>query len=142
VLEITESTLLGEDEHMPEAIAELRASGFRVAVDDFGTGYSSLTFLTRVLVDEVKIDRVFVRDMAESAEAAAIVRTTIDLARQLGLRVVAEGVETAEQRATLAELGCTAAQGFHFYPPLPPERVVEVLRSLGVAPPLALRVEA
>ena len=104
--------------------------GVQLAVDDFGTGFSSLTFLTRVAVDEVKVDRSFVMRMADSPEAAAIVRTTVDLGHELGLRVVAEGVETAEQRAALAELGCTAAQGYHFFKPMPADKIVAVLRSL------------
>jgi EAL domain-containing protein (putative c-di-GMP-specific phosphodiesterase class I) len=79
--------------------------------------------------------------MVESAEVAAIVRTTIDLAHGLGLRVVAEGVETAEQRAALTALGCTSAQGFLFYPPMPPERTREVLHELSTARILKLRKE-
>jgi EAL domain-containing protein (putative c-di-GMP-specific phosphodiesterase class I) len=122
-------------------LSALRAMGVQLAVDDFGTGYSSLTFLTRVTVDEVKIDRGFVRRMVESPEVAAIVRTTVDLAHRLGLRVIAEGVETAEQRAALTALGCTGAQGFFFYPPLPPERIVDVLRELTTATVVPLRQE-
>jgi EAL domain-containing protein (putative c-di-GMP-specific phosphodiesterase class I) len=82
-------------------------------------------------VDELKVDRTFVGKMADSAEAAAIVRTILDLARDLGLRVVAEGVETADQRAALTALGCTAAQGFHFSKPMAAENVLGVLRSLA-----------
>jgi EAL domain-containing protein (putative c-di-GMP-specific phosphodiesterase class I) len=81
-------------------------------------------------VDELKVDRAFVAKMVDSPEAAAIVRTTVELAHSLGLRVVAEGVETADQRAALAALGCTAAQGYHFFRPMPPDKVVTVLRSL------------
>jgi EAL domain-containing protein (putative c-di-GMP-specific phosphodiesterase class I) len=82
-----------------------------------------------VPVDEVKIDRVFVGRMVDSPEAAAIVRTTVELARSLGVRVVAEGVETAEQKALLSQLGCTAAQGYHFYRPLSPEKITDILRK-------------
>jgi EAL domain-containing protein (putative c-di-GMP-specific phosphodiesterase class I) len=113
-----------------EVLSGLRELGVGLSVDDFGTGYSSLTFLTRITVDELKVDRTFVRTMADSAEAAAIVRTTVHLARELGLRVVAEGVETADQRAALTALGCTAAQGFHFFRPMPAENVLGVLRTL------------
>ncbi|NJC71497.1 bifunctional diguanylate cyclase/phosphodiesterase [Planosporangium thailandense] len=141
VLEITETVVMSERAVIDDVLASLREMGVQLAVDDFGTGYSSLTFLTRVTVDEVKIDRDFVRRMVESAEVGAIVRTTVDLAHRLGLRVIAEGVETAEQRAALAELGCTGAQGFFFYPPLPPERVLEVLRELTTAPVIRLRQE-
>jgi len=130
VLEITETVVMSELEVIDEVLAALRQMGVQIAVDDFGTGFSSLTFLTRVSVDELKVDRSFVMKMAESPEAAAIVRTTVDLGRELGLRVVAEGVETADQRAALAELGCTAAQGYHFFRPMPSDKIVAVLRSL------------
>jgi EAL domain-containing protein (putative c-di-GMP-specific phosphodiesterase class I) len=124
-----------------DVLSKLRDMGVQLAVDDFGTGYSSLTFLTRVQVDEVKVDRTFVQRMVESDEVAAIVKITVDLAHRLGLRVVAEGVETAEQRAELAALGCTGAQGFFFYPPMPPDRVTEILHELSTAKVLKLRKE-
>jgi EAL domain-containing protein (putative c-di-GMP-specific phosphodiesterase class I) len=141
VLEITETVVMSELAVIDNVLSALREMGVQLAVDDFGTGYSSLTFLTRVTVNEVKIDRTFVRRMVESPEVGAIVRTTIDLAHRLGLRVIAEGVETAEQRAELTALGCTGAQGFFFYPPLPPERVVEVLHELTTATVITLRQE-
>ncbi|SDY72837.1 diguanylate cyclase/phosphodiesterase [Micromonospora pattaloongensis] len=130
VLEITETVVMSELEVIDEVLGALRELGVRLAVDDFGTGFSSLTFLTRISVDELKVDRSFVVRMADSPQAAAIVRTTIDLGRQLGLRVVAEGVETADQRAALAQLGCAAAQGYHFFKPMPADKIVAVLRSL------------
>jgi diguanylate cyclase (GGDEF)-like protein len=139
VLEITETVVMSELGVIDDVLTRLRAMRVQLAVDDFGTGYSSLTFLTRVAVDEVKVDRSFVQKMVESTEVAAIVRTTIDLARSLGMRIVAEGVETAEQRAALTALGCTSAQGFLFYPPMSPERVTEVLHELGTAKILKLR---
>ena len=129
VLEITESVVLSDLKVTDNVLAELRSIGVQLAVDDFGTGYSSLTFLTRVQVEEVKIDRIFVQKMFDSPEASAIVRTTIALARELGLRVVAEGVETAEQRTALARHGCTAAQGYHFFAPLSAEKTLAVLRE-------------
>lgn len=130
VLEITETVVMSELEVIDEVLATLRAMGVQLAVDDFGTGFSSLTFLTRIAVDELKVDRSFVIRMADSPEAAAIVRTTVGLAHELGLRVVAEGVETAEQRTALAELGCTAAQGYHFFKPMPADKIGAVLGSL------------
>ncbi|MFE0589661.1 putative bifunctional diguanylate cyclase/phosphodiesterase [Micromonospora echinospora] len=130
VLEITETVVMSELEVVDEVLGALRAMGVQIAVDDFGTGFSSLTFLTRVPVDEVKVDRSFVIRMADSPEAAAIVRTTVGLAHELGLRVVAEGVETAEQRIALAELGCTAAQGYHFFKPMSADKISTVLGSL------------
>jgi diguanylate cyclase (GGDEF)-like protein len=141
VLEITETVVMSELSIIDDVLSALRELGVQLAVDDFGTGYSSLTFLTRVAVDEVKIDRAFVRGMVESAGAAAIVRTTVDLAHRLGLRVIAEGVETAEQRAVLTALGCTGAQGYFFHPPMPPERIVEVLHGLTDAEVVPLRQE-
>ena len=130
IVEITETVVMSELEVVDEVLSGLRELGVGLSVDDFGTGYSSLTFLTRITVDELKVDRTFVRTMADSAQAAAIVRTTVYLARELGLRVVAEGVETADQRAALTALGCTAAQGFHFFRPMPAEKVVGVLQTL------------
>ncbi|TDC82777.1 bifunctional diguanylate cyclase/phosphodiesterase [Micromonospora sp. KC606] len=130
VLEITETVVMSELEVIDEVLATLRAMGVQLAVDDFGTGFSSLTFLTRIAVDELKVDRSFVIRMVDSPEAAAIVRTTVGLAHELGLRVVAEGVETAEQRLALAELGCTAAQGYHFFKPMPADKIGAVLGSL------------
>ncbi|MBM0274737.1 bifunctional diguanylate cyclase/phosphodiesterase [Micromonospora sp. STR1s_6] len=130
VLEITETVVMSELEVIDEVLATLRSMGVQLAVDDFGTGFSSLTFLTRIAVDELKVDRSFVIRMADSPEAAAIVRTTVGLAHELGLRVVAEGVETAEQRSALAELGCTSAQGYHFFKPMPADKIGAVLGSL------------
>ncbi|WP_433393984.1 putative bifunctional diguanylate cyclase/phosphodiesterase [Micromonospora sp. KLBMP9576] len=130
VLEITETVVMSELEVIDEVLATLRSMGVQLAVDDFGTGFSSLTFLTRIAVDELKVDRSFVIRMADSPEAAAIVRTTVGLAHELGLRVVAEGVETAEQRLALAELGCTAAQGYHFFKPMPADKIGAVLGTL------------
>ncbi|MCG5437879.1 putative bifunctional diguanylate cyclase/phosphodiesterase [Micromonospora foliorum] len=130
VLEITETVVMSELEVIDEVLATLRSMGVQLAVDDFGTGFSSLTFLTRIAVDELKVDRSFVIRMADSPEAAAIVRTTVGLAHELGLRVVAEGVETAEQRMALTELGCTSAQGYHFFKPMPADKIGAVLGSL------------
>ncbi|WP_428961833.1 putative bifunctional diguanylate cyclase/phosphodiesterase [Micromonospora fluostatini] len=130
VLEITETVVMSELEIIDEVLATLRTMGVQLAVDDFGTGFSSLTFLTRITVDELKVDRSFVIRMADSPEAAAIVRTTVGLAHELGLRVVAEGVETAEQRLALTELGCTAAQGYHFFKPMPADKISAVLGQL------------
>lgn len=130
VLEITETVMTRELPGVDEALASLRALGIRLAVDDFGTGYASLTFLTRVRLDEVKVDRALVAQMAESPQAAAIVRTTVELGGELGMQVVAEGVETAAQKELLLRLGCGAAQGFYFAEPVAVERVPGTLRAL------------
>jgi len=133
VLEITESVVVSEVSVVEEVIGALRALGVQVAVDGFGTGSASLTFLTKVPLDEVKIDRSFVAGMVSSPETAAIVRATVDLARDLGLRVVAQGIERPEQRALLAGLGVGAAQGYLFHPPLRVEEATAVMQGMAQA---------
>jgi diguanylate cyclase (GGDEF)-like protein len=118
IVEITEAVMGAELAVVDSVIQGLRDIGVGVSVDNFGTESASLEFLTRFAVDEVKIDRAFVAAMADSPEVAAIVRATVDLARELGLRVVAEGVERPDQRAALVDLGVTSAQGFLFHRPL------------------------
>ncbi|GIL31393.1 putative bifunctional diguanylate cyclase/phosphodiesterase [Actinocatenispora comari] len=133
VLEITETVMMTELDIIDDVLAGLRALGVRLSVDDFGTGYSSLTFLARFEVDEVKVDQEFVARMGEAPEAEAIVRSTVELGRALGLRVVAEGVETAEQKAALSAMGCEAGQGYHFFPPMPADKTAKVLWTLRQA---------
>jgi EAL domain-containing protein (putative c-di-GMP-specific phosphodiesterase class I) len=118
--EISEHTVMADPLRASEVLDRLRALGVRLSLDDFGTGHSSLAYLKRLPLDEVKIDRSFVSGMTEDENDMVIVRSTIDLARNLGLAVVAEGVETAEIMAELAALSCDTAQGFHLSRPLPP----------------------
>jgi diguanylate cyclase len=139
ILDIMETVVLSKLPVVDDVLEALRRLGVELAVDDFGTGCSALTFITRVPVNEVKIDRTFVTRMVDSPEAAAIVRTTVELGRELDLRVVAEGVETAEQRRALVALGCQIAQGFHFYAPMPVPQMVEVLREVAAKPSAAVR---
>ncbi|WP_163511314.1 putative bifunctional diguanylate cyclase/phosphodiesterase [Fodinicola acaciae] len=129
VLEITETVIMSELEVVEEVLDGLRRIGVQIAVDDFGTGYSSLTFLARVRVDEVKIDQSFVKAMHHSVEAYAIVSSTITLATSLGLRVIAEGIETALQREELAGLGCTGGQGYGLYPPMSADAVTALVEE-------------
>jgi len=131
-LEITESMMMSQLEVVDHVLADLRASGVRLSLDDFGTGYSSLALLSRVPVDEIKIDRSFVADMDSSPEAAAIVRSTLDLGRSLRLPVVAEGIETPEQRDALLRLGCSAGQGYLFSRVLPADRLAELVARTQV----------
>ncbi|GAA3201598.1 putative bifunctional diguanylate cyclase/phosphodiesterase [Dactylosporangium siamense] len=129
VLEITETVMLSKSPVIDDVLARVRRLGVQLAVDDFGTGFSSFTVLTRLPVQEVKIDREFVAQMIDSPKAEAIVRATVELGLRLNLRVVAEGVENPDQRAALATLGCTSAQGFLFHPPLSADRLAAVLRE-------------
>ena len=117
--EISEDTVMGDPRRATDVLERLRAQGIRLSLDDFGTGHSSLSYLKRLPLDEVKIDRSFVSGMAVEASDAAIVRSTIDLARHLGLDVVAEGVESEEVLEVLQSLDCDIAQGFLLSRPLP-----------------------
>ncbi|WP_433301080.1 putative bifunctional diguanylate cyclase/phosphodiesterase [Actinoplanes sp. CA-030573] len=139
VLEITESVAVSDEAIVDDVLAELRDSGVQLSLDDFGTGYSSLSIVTRAPVDEIKIDRSFVDDMIDSSAAEAVVRGAVELGARLGVRVVAEGVETTEQRAALIELGCPNAQGYHFCKPMPADRIVQALTQLTEAAPDNIR---
>ena len=118
-LEITESAIMDEPQRAEATLNQLSAAGFKLSIDDFGTGYSSLAYLKRLPVDELKIDRSFVMAMEKDEDDAKIVRSTVDLAHNLGLSVVAEGVETEGALARLAGLNCDEAQGYHMSRPIP-----------------------
>jgi EAL domain-containing protein (putative c-di-GMP-specific phosphodiesterase class I) len=130
-LEITESAIMADTKVVTE-LEELRAAGFGVSIDDFGTGYSSFSHLRQLPVDTLKIDRCFVQDIETDQTGAALTASIISMARALGLKVVAEGVETEGQRAILGRLECDQIQGFLFSPPLP----ADVLERDGLAPPV------
>ena len=117
-LEITESILVADAEAVITCLHRLRALGVRIAMDDFGTGYSSLSYLRRFPFDKIKIDRSFIRDIADP-DAAAIVRAIVGIGTQLGASITAEGVETDEQLARVRQEGCAEVQGFYFSQPLP-----------------------
>ncbi len=119
-LEITESALMVNPAHAMEILTRLNGMAIQLSIDDFGTGYSSLGYLKRLPVHQIKIDKSFVKEMATDEEDAIIVRSTIELTHNLGLKVVAEGVESEEVLEKLAALDCDAAQGYHISRPLPP----------------------
>lgn len=128
-LEITERTLMRDEQVTAEALRELRSLGVRVSVDDFGTGYSSLSYLKRFPIDSLKVDQTFVDGLGEDPEDSAIVHAVIALAHSLGLTAVAEGVETEMALEELRRLHCDRAQGFLFARPQPPEEIGEALRE-------------
>jgi diguanylate cyclase (GGDEF)-like protein len=128
-LEVTESSVMADPDRALDVLNRLSRIGIRLSVDDFGTGYSSLTYLKRLPVDEVKIDKSFVMSMASDAGDAAIVRSIIDLGGSLGLTVVAEGVEDTESWSRLAELGCDIVQGYALCRPVPAAEATEWLRA-------------
>ena len=129
IIEVTESTTMGNMEHTIDVLEALRAHGIRAAIDDFGTGYSSLTYLRRLPVEYLKIDKSFVADVDVSVESETIIRAITAMARSLGLKTVAEGVERQPQFERLRELGCDLGQGYWFARPQPVESLSEMLRG-------------
>ncbi len=140
-LEITESRIVADLPRARATLNELRAMGVMIAIDDFGTGFSSLSQLQQLPIDEIKIDRSFVMRMDTDRSDAVLVRSIIELARNLGLRVTAEGVETEETTATLRRLGCDFAQGFHVGRPMAAEQCRRLLEPAG-EPPAPVRLLA
>ncbi|MDO9467187.1 MAG: EAL domain-containing protein [Thiobacillus sp.] len=136
-LEITESAVMSNPSDALTILTELDRMGVTLAIDDFGTGYSSLAYLKRLPVDELKIDKSFVMDMEANDNDAVIVRSTIDLAHNLGLKVVAEGVESREAWDTLSILGCDTSQGFFMGRPMPVDKLETWLRQSALSPILA-----
>jgi predicted signal transduction protein with EAL and GGDEF domain len=128
-LEITESVLLGETEANLAILHQLREIGARISMDDFGTGYSSLSYLRSFPFDKIKIDRSFVRDLAERPGCMAIIRAVAGLGASLGIATTAEGVETREQRDRLRAEGCTEAQGFLYSAPRPAAEIMTLLAT-------------
>jgi diguanylate cyclase (GGDEF)-like protein len=134
--EITESVMLKEPERVSRTLERLRANGSRVLIDDFGTGYSGLSYLNRLPIDTIKIDRAFIRDLTTDPTRLPIVHAVIEMCRTLGLSVVAEGVETLEQLQILTEQGCTYAQGFFLSRPVAPRHCRSLLEQLRGTRPL------
>jgi diguanylate cyclase (GGDEF)-like protein len=132
-LEITESVLMADPMRAEAIVARLKELGIRISIDDFGTGYSSLAYLRRLPVDSLKIDRTFVETLGDDSPDEVIVRSTIDLAHNLGLTVVAEGIETAAMWSRLRALGCDEGQGYHISRPLDAPAASAFLRRQGGA---------
>jgi EAL domain-containing protein (putative c-di-GMP-specific phosphodiesterase class I) len=132
-LEITETILIKDPATAGKVLQELAAAGFALALDDFGTGYSSMAYLARFPIHTLKIDRSFVREMLAHTQSRAIVESTIALARGLGLKVTAEGVELEAEARLLRELGCDCAQGFLFSQPIPESQLMAAWQQVGIA---------
>jgi diguanylate cyclase (GGDEF)-like protein len=130
-LEISEAVLMRDDPRMLDRLEALKAVGVRLAIDDFGTGYASLSYLKRLPVDCLKIDRSLVKGVGHETEDTAIIRAVASLARTLGITVTAEGVETREQLFQLRAVGCDQGQGYFFARPVSSDRLPELLASLG-----------
>jgi EAL domain-containing protein (putative c-di-GMP-specific phosphodiesterase class I) len=128
-LEITETGLMKDLQGVIPTLHRLNQAGIEISIDDFGTGYSSLAYLTSLPISEVKIDRSFVRDLGITVQSSAVITAIIALARSLGLRVVAEGVENLRQMEVLQRLGCQVMQGFLFARPMPVDDVEAWLRE-------------
>ena len=131
-LEITETVLMDDATSSEMTLAALKQLGVHIAIDDFGTGYSSLRYLRRLPIDVLKIDRSFVAGLGENPADTAIVNGVLGLARSLGLRTVAEGVERPDQAIMVTDLGCEFAQGFLWSKPLPPTAFAHWLEQRGV----------
>src|SRR5205823_4022789 len=128
-LEVTESLLMRDLNQAVERMRELKAMGVSLSIDDFGTGYSSLSALKSFPISTLKIDKSFVRDLASSSDDQAIALAVISLGHRLHLRVIAEGVETEEQREFLRQNECDEMQGYLFSPPVPPEHITAMLEA-------------
>ena len=130
-IEVTEHSLLDEDSKTIEWLQEIRRMGVRIAFDDFGTGYASLSYLKRFPLDQLKIDRSFVRDFGSNKENTAIVTAVVELAKRLGLSTVAEGIEDEYCAKMLTELGCDEGQGYYFAKPMPADQVRSFFNALA-----------
>ena len=135
-VELTESAVMSDPEESIAILEQLSSMGVMVSVDDFGTGYSSMSYLRRFPIDKLKIDRVFISEIASRPEDASIVRAIVSLAHSLRLKVVAEGVETPAQLEFLKAIGCDEYQGYHFSRPLPGDEFERLIREKANSEPL------
>jgi diguanylate cyclase (GGDEF)-like protein len=133
-LEVTETAVMADPRVAMTTLTQLHDLGIKLSIDDYGTGYSSMAYLKRLPVDELKVDRTFVLNIDSDQDDAALVRGAIDLGHNLGLTVVAEGVEGAAHVAALHQLGCDIAQGFHYARPMPPNDLADWLRTHETTP--------
>lgn len=124
-LEVTESIVMDEPEIVIEALTELKEHGLEIAIDDFGTGFSSLSYLKKLPLNRIKIDRAFVKDIPE--DSGAIAELIVSLGKKLGLNTIAEGIENEDQASCLRLMGCEEAQGFMFAKPMPYEELKQFL---------------
>jgi EAL domain-containing protein (putative c-di-GMP-specific phosphodiesterase class I) len=135
-VEVTESVIMDDMDATIQTIRAIQSMGIRMSIDDFGTGYSSLAYLKRFKADKLKIDRSFVRDIPDDQDDTAITRAIINMAKNLNMQVVAEGVETIEQWSFLEEHGCDQVQGYLLAKPMAAELVEPLLRQETLRPPV------
>ena len=128
-VEITESIIIEEGKEITESLEKLRQNGTQIALDDFGTGYSSLSYLRKFPISTLKIDKSFIQDISCDKDAKLLTQAIVSLAKTLGLKVVAEGVETKEQLSVLRELGCDLIQGYYFAIPMNAEDLFSFISS-------------
>ena len=127
-LEITENILMDDPEVVIDALVKLKGQGISIALDDFGTGFSSMSYLQKLPLDRLKVDRAFIRDIAQE-DQSVIAETIIDLGKKMNLKVIAEGIEEIEQQERLIELGCDEVQGFYYAKPMPSDDFLTFLKS-------------
>ncbi len=130
-LEVTESQIMQNPEAAIDALHTVKSLGISIAVDDFGTGYSSLSYLKRLPIDKLKIDRSFIKELPQDSEDAAIVKAIVALAKSLNIELIAEGVETEEQKKFLLREGCAQIQGYLYSRPLPLKEFEEFLKDFS-----------
>ena len=141
-LELTETSFMGTSAVHDDVLLRLRKSGLRIAIDDFGNGYSSLDYLSRYPVDRIKIAQNFVTDLTAASSSATIVKAAIGMAHDLGLDVIVEGLETAEQLELIRSFNGHKVQGFYFSKPLPAADVAALLRTGKISPARVVAIEA
>lgn len=127
-LEITERLLMQQPDMAKDTLQKCKDAGMGISIDDFGTGYSSLSYLYYFPIETLKIDQSFIRAMEKDTRSRELVKSIIGLGQNMGLSIIAEGVETQEEAGILRDMGCEAAQGYHFAKPLPEDKVIELLR--------------